>query len=171
MTFEGPSQWSAAGQALASFLLVLCVAAVARSRRPALLERAVDATLQRPLRAPLYGVAVAVVGAVVAAYAVKQMGRLGGGVGLATAAAAVGVGGAIVAGGFGFVVVGAGMATVLGARRPWTGPLLGAGVSAIVLVALPIPVGTVVWALVAATGLGGSARRWVHASKSVEKAE
>lgn len=155
------------GRAAASFLLVIGVAAVVRYRRPALLGRAVDATLERPLRAPLYGVAASVLGWLVVAYAFGQALRVGGVVG--QAAVALGVGGALLVGGFGFVVVGTGVTTILGDNRPWAGPLVGAVGSALVLVALPARPGLVVWALVAATGLGGVARRWFHASQSVER--
>jgi hypothetical protein len=170
-----PLQWgveptavvaSDSGRAIASFLLVVGVAAAVRSRRPGLLTRAVDATLDAPLRAPPYGVAAAVLGWLVVAYAFGQALRIGGGVG--RIAIALGVGGSLVVGGFGFVVVGTGLATVLGDRRPWVGPVVGAGVSAIVLVALPGRIGAVGWAFVAATGLGGAARRWLHASQSVD---
>jgi hypothetical protein len=171
-----PLQWgiepttlvaSDAGRAAASFLLVLCVAAAVRYGRAGLLDRAVDATLERPLVAPLYGVAATVLGWLVVAYLFGQALRVGGGVG--QAAVLLGVGGALAVGGFGFAVVGTGLTTILGDRRPWAGPLVGASVSALVIVALPRPVGLAVWAVVAATGLGGAARRWLHASRSVER--
>jgi len=155
------------GRAVASFLLVMGVAVVVRTRWPGVLDRAVDATLERPLRAPLYGVAASVLGWLVVAYAFGQALRLGGIIG--RAAVALGVGGALVVGSFGFVVVGAGVTTILAAHRPWAGPLVGASTSAAVLVALPARPGLVVWVLVAATGLGGATRRWVHASRSVER--
>lgn len=155
------------GRAAASFLLVLGVAGVVRYWRAEMLARAVDATLDRPLRAPLYGVATAALGWLVVAYVFGQALRVGGFVG--QVAVALGVGVALVAGGFGFVVVGTGVTTILGDRRSWAGPLVGAGVSAAVLLALPTLAGMVVWVLVAATGLGGTARRWLHASQSVER--
>jgi hypothetical protein len=155
------------GRAAASFLLVLTVAAAVRYWRAGLLNRAVDATLERPLTAPLYGVATSALGWLVIAYAFGQALRLGGAVG--QAGVVLGVGVALCAAGFGFVVVGAALMTVVGDRRPWAGPLVGAGLGAVVLVALPRPVGLVVWVFVAATGLGGVARRWIHASASVER--
>jgi len=155
------------GRAVASILLVLGVTAAVRYWRAGLFARAVDATLERPLVAPLYGVAASVLGWLVVAYAFGQALRIGGVVG--RAAVAVGVGGALAVGGFGFAVAGAAVTTVLGDRRPWAGALVGAGVSALVLLALPGRLGLVVWAFVAATGLGGAARRWLHASASVER--
>lgn len=171
-----PFQWStgptsavtsAPGRAVASFLLVLSVAVAVRYWRPGLVKRAVDATLERPLTAPLYGVAAAVLGWLVVAYLFGQALQVGGGVG--RVAVLLGVGGALVVGGFGFVVVGTGVTTILADRRSWAGPLVGAGVSALVLSALPNRLGLVVWAFVAATGLGGAARRWLYASASVEQ--
>jgi len=157
------------GRAVASFLLVVAVAAAVRYRRAGLLDRAVDATLERPLTAPLYGVAASALGWLVVAYAFGQALRIGGAVG--QAGVVLGVGAALCAAGFGFVVVGATLMTVVGDRRPWAGPLVGAGLGALVLVALPRPAGLVVWVFVAATGLGGVARRWLHASASVERQE
>ena len=158
---------SGPGRAIASFLLVLGVGTAVRHWRPGLLERAVDATLERPLAAPLYGAAAAVLGWLVVAYAFGQALRVGGGVG--RVAVALGVAGALVVAGFGFAVVGTGLTAVVDDRHRWAGPLAGAGASALVLLALPDRLGLVVWAAVAAVGLGGAARRWLHASRSVER--
>lgn len=172
----GPLQWgidptsavtSAPGRAVASFLLVSGVAAAVRYWRPGLIDRAVDAALERPLTTPLYGVAAAVLGWLVVAYVFGQALVVGGGLG--RVAVFLGIGGALVVGGFGFVVVGTGLTTILADRRSWAGPLAGAGVSALVLSALPERLGLVAWAFVAATGLGGAARRWLYASASVEQ--
>jgi len=154
-------------RAVASFLLVSGVAAAVRYWRPGLVERAVDAALDRPLATPLYGVAAAVFGWLAVAYVFGQALRVGGGVG--RVAVFLGVWGALVVGAFGFVVVGTGVTTILTSRRSWGGPLVGAGVSALVLLVLPDRPGLVVWGIVAATGLGGSARRWLRASASVEQ--
>lgn len=155
------------GRATASFLLVLCVAAAVRYGRAGLFDRSVDAALERPLVAPLYGAAAGTLGWLVVAYLFGQALRVGGGIG--QAAVVLGIGGALVVAGFGFAVVGTGLTTTLGDRRPWVGSLVGAGVSALVLVALPHPAGVVGWVFVAATGLGGATRRWLHASQSVER--
>jgi len=171
-----PLQWgfeptsvvsSEPGRAIASFLLVLAVGTAVRYWRPGVIERAVDATLDRPLTAPLYGAAAAVLGWLVVAYAFGQALRIGGGVG--RVAVALGIGGALVVAGFGFAVVGTGLIAVVDDRHRWAGPLAGASVSALVLLALPNRLGLVVWAFVAAAGLGGAARRWLNASASVER--
>jgi hypothetical protein len=171
-----PLQWgfeptsvvsSGPGRAIASFLLVLGVGTAVRYWRPGLLERAVDATLERPLVAPLYGAAAAILGWLVVAYAFGQALRIGGGVG--RVAVALGVAGALAVAGFGFAVVGTGLTAVVDDRHRWAGPLAGAGASALVLLALPGRLGLVVWAVVAAAGLGGAARRWLYASRSVER--
>lgn len=171
-----PLQWSIdptgvvasdPGRAVASVLLVVGVAVAVRYRRAGLLDRAVDATLERPLVTPLYGVAASVLGWLVVAYLFGQALRLGGAIG--QVAVALGIGIALAVGGFGFAVVGASLTTILGDRRPWAGPLVGAGCSGLVLLALPDRIGLVGWAFVAATGLGGAARRWIHASASVER--
>jgi hypothetical protein len=155
------------GRAVASFLLVLSVAAAVRYGRAGLLDRAVDATLERPLTAPLYGVAASALGWLLVAYVFGQALRVGGAVG--RVAVVLGVGVALAAAGFGFAVVGAAVTTVLGDRRPWIGTLVGAGISVVVLLGLPGRVGLVGWVALAATGLGGTARRWLHASQSVER--
>jgi hypothetical protein len=157
---------STPGRAAASVLLVLGVAAGVRYGRAGLLDRAVDATLERPLTAPLYGVAATVLGGLLAAYVLRQALRLGVGGRIVVALV---MGGAVTVAGFGFVVVGTGLTTIMGNRRPWAGPLVGAGVSALVLLALPGVAGLVGWVGLAATGVGGSARRWLYASRAVER--
>ncbi|WP_251342542.1 hypothetical protein [Haloplanus halophilus] len=152
-------------RAAAACVLVLAVGAALRYRWPDALDRAVDATLERPVRSPIYGVATAVLGWLVVAYAFGQAGRLGAVAG--RAAAVVGTGGALVVAAAGVVVVGTTAATVVG-EDAWTGPLVGASVSGLVWLALPAAAALGVWLLVAAVGIGGAARRWIHASRSVE---
>lgn len=152
----------------ASFLLVAVVGGLVCHRRSGLLDRSVDAALERPLHTPVYGVVAGAVGWLAVTYAVGQVFRLGVG-GLGTLAVAAGVGVALGVAGFGFAVVGTGLATAVNERRTWAGPLLGAGVSALPWVVLPPWPGAVVWAVVAAVGIGGPVRRWVHASRSIEK--
>ncbi|MFC7174704.1 hypothetical protein ACFR97_15370 [Haloplanus litoreus] len=154
-------------RAVASALLVLAVGAALRYRWPGAVDRAVDATLARPKRTPVYGVAAAAVGWLVVAYGFAQAFRLGNGLG--TAAVVLGVGGVLAVSGAGFVVLGTTVVSVLDGEWTWTGPLVGAGISGLVWLALPLGPALVVWILLAATGLGGPTRRWVHASRQVER--
>jgi hypothetical protein len=159
---------SAAVRAVVAFSLVVVVGVAVRRVRPGLLDRAVAAALERPGRTPIYGTAAAVVGWLGGVYLVGQVSRLGGS-GLGSVVAVVVVAGTLGTAGFGVAVVGTALATVVGAPRQPTGLVVGAGVGALVWLALPAWPALIVWALVAATGLGGPARRWLHASRSVEK--
>jgi len=154
-------------RAVASALLVLAVGVALRYRWPGAADRAVDATLERPKRTPIYGVAAAAIGWLVVAYGFAQAFRLGDALG--TVAVVLGAGGALAVAGAGFVVLGTTVVSVLDGEWTWAGPLVGAGVGGLVWLALPLGPALVVWVLLAATGLGGPARRWVHASRRVER--
>ena len=155
-------------RAVASFLLILVVGAAIRYRWADLLDRSVEATVERPVRGTIYGVVAVVFGWLVVAYAFAQAFRLG--TTLGTAAAALGTAGALVVVATGFVVVGTTVVTILDREWAWAGPFVGAAISGLAWLALPFGPGLAVWLLLAAVGVGGPVRRWVHASQSVERA-
>jgi hypothetical protein len=155
-------------RAVASFLLVLVVGTAIRYRWGDVLDRSVEATVERPARGTIYGVAAVVFGWLMVAYAFAQAFRLG--TALGTAAVALGTAGALVVVAAGFVVVGTTVVTILDRGWAWAGPFVGAAISGLAWLALPFGPGLAVWLLLAAVGVGGPARRWVHASQSVERA-
>jgi hypothetical protein len=120
--------------------------------------------MESPLRSALYGIMT--YGGVFAliGYAYSQLVRLD--IGATTLfVVAVTVFGVVVLSlsGLGFVVVGAWVTDLVGARDPWLG-LVGVGtVGALVWFLLPVVAGVLVWFGVTAVGIGGPARLWFHA--------
>jgi hypothetical protein len=152
-------------RAAASFLLVVALGGALLYRHGPLVDRSVEAFMERPLAAAVYGVLAYALVAFLGTYALSQLSRLG--VGAATVA--TGVGAVVVAlTGFGFVVVGTSITDVLGARHPWKGLVVGGALSAVGWVLLPLLAAVVTWTVVAAVGIGGPARKWVHAERTVE---
>lgn len=152
-------------RAVASFLLVVAFGAALLYRYDGAVDRSVEAFLERPLAAVVYGVMAYVLVAFVGAYAFSQLARLG--VDLVPVVVVVGAVTVALAG-FGFAVVGTGVTDVLGARRPWKGLVVGGVISAVGWLLLPLLAAFVTWAVIAAVGIGGAARRWVHDERSVE---
>ncbi|WP_327053924.1 hypothetical protein [Halomicrococcus gelatinilyticus] len=152
-------------RAAASFLLVVAFGGVLLYQYDSVVDRSVEAFLERPLAAAVYGVlAYALVG-FLGTYAYSQMARIG--VDVATVSAVVG-GVVLALAGFGFVVVGTTVTDVFGARRPWTGLVVGGALSAAGWLLLPLLAAVVAWTVLAAVGIGGPARKWVHADRSIE---
>ncbi|QIO24659.1 hypothetical protein [Haloarcula sp. JP-L23] len=152
-------------RAAASFFLTVLFGGAVIYRDGGRIEAAVESSRRRPLVAALYGLMAFGVVTFFVAYALSQLANLGVG------ATAVGVIGVVVLGialltlgGLGFAVVGVWVTEVFGGRDPWIG-LVGVGaVSAIAWLVLPVVVSLVVWLAIAAVGIGGPAREWVHGS-------
>ena len=70
--------------------------------------------------------------------------------------------------GLGYLVVGAYITEMEGARRLWTGAAVGAALSAVPWLVLPTLPALATSAAVAAVGLGGTTQRWVHGERTVE---
>jgi len=159
---------SAPARMAASFLLVLGFGAAVLYYREDLVNSSVERSMANPLVSLVYGVMAYVLVSFLGGYALTQLGQLnvGGGVfrlvgGLVTVAAL------LVLGGLGFVVVGSKVTELRGERRPWLGLVVGATVSGLLL-ALPVFPGVAAWIAVAAAGIGGPTRHWVHDSRGVE---
>ena len=136
------------------------------------LATAVEASAKSPILSILYGFIAYGLVAFVVIYAYSQLVGLGVGVSLVTFVGAVVLGGALLSlGGLGFVVVGSWLANAAGVRDPWLG-LLGVALGAAVAVLLlPVVFGALVWFGVAAVGIGGPVRRWIHADAAERRAE
>lgn len=161
---DAPAPVRAAG----SFAAVLLLGGVLLYRYAGFVDRSVDAAMERPRVAVLYGLMAFGLVAFTGGYAVSQLARVGVGgstvplVG-ATAAGVV----ALVLAALGFLVVGTLVTDVRGGRRPGYGLLIGAALSAVGWLLLPPVAGLVVWVLLAAFGIGGSTRRWFHTPRRV----
>jgi hypothetical protein len=154
-------------RAAVAFVLTVAFGGAVIYRYGGRIDGAVDASMTSPLLSVVYGiVAYGLVGAAVL-YVYSQLVLLGvESVVLTVAAAAV----LLSLGGLGFVVIGTWLADVLGVDSPWLG-LVGVGlVGAAALFVLPPSAGLLVWFGIAAVGVGGPARRWIHAD-AVDAAE
>jgi hypothetical protein len=154
-------------RAAASFVLVLLFGGALLYRYGAFVDRSVDSSKERPLLSVVYGaIGYGLVG-FFCLYAYTQLFRLGlGGAVLSTIGVVVVACIALVLAGLGFLVVGTLLTELNGHRQPWSGLVVGAVVSAIAWLALPLLGSVVAWFVVTAIGIGGPTRRWVHASRA-----
>jgi hypothetical protein len=125
---------------------------------------AVTASTDSPLLSALYGVIAYGGGVFLFGYAFSQLFQ----VGVDTRLLVLVIGPlfalfVLVLGGAGFVVVGAWLTSVLGTRSLWTGLVALGGLTAVGWLLLPALLAFVVWLAVAAVGIGGPVRRWLHA--------
>jgi len=159
---------SGAVRAAASFAAVLLVGGGLLARYGGFVDRSVDASLERPRVAVVYGVMAFGLVAFVGGYAISQLGRLDVGASLPAVGLAVTGLAVLVLAGLGFLVVGTLITDVRGGRRPWQGLVLGAALSAVGWLLLPLVGGLIVWVLVASFGVGGPTREWFHTPRHVE---
>lgn len=151
-------------QALGAFLLTVLFGGLAVYRYGGRIDDAVDASMSRPVSAVGYGLIAYGLVAFVVVYVFTQLASFGLGT------TVVGVLGAVTLlvflvslGGLGFVVVGTWLSRALGARDPWVGLVGVALVGAGAWLLLPFLLGLAVWLAMAAVGIGGPAREWIHA--------
>ncbi|WP_256420968.1 hypothetical protein, partial [Halobellus rarus] len=132
---------------------------------------AVEASASNLPLSVIYGVFAYGLLSFVVVYAYTQLARLG--VGLAALTVVVGIvlgGGLLALGGLGFAVVGSYIADMAALGDPWLG-LVGVGLAAAVAVlVLPLLLGVTVWFGIAAVGIGGPVRQWVHADAADRQA-
>lgn len=153
-----------AARAPIAFAIVLVFGGVLVWRREPFVDRAIEATMDRPLAAVGYGLAAHAVIVFVGVYLATRLsqivvsGRGASGIGLL-------VGGLLlaVAATVGFTVVGGTLVDLWGTRYHWSGVLVGALIAGIVAVGNPA-FGGVVWVAVVSVGIGGPVRTWLHAS-------
>lgn len=155
--------------AVASVAVVLVFGGVAIHRYGDRVDRSVDSLIDRPGVAVAYGLIAYLLVLFGGLFAFSQLGRFGLANSLLTPVWGVGLVGAIAAvTGYGFVVVGTLLTDMQGQRRPEYGLVVGALLSGVGWVVLPFLGGLAVWAIVAAFGIGGSMRKWLHSEHTVE---
>jgi hypothetical protein len=152
--------------AVASFLLVLVGSVALLTVRERAVVRAVKRTLDGSPTAVLYGLVAFGLVLVVGAYVVSQVGQLGrAGLPLAVVVGVVAGGAVLVLSAFGYLVVGTALTQIVSSRDPWVGAVLGSGLSAVPWLVLPLVPALGVWVLVAAAGVGASARHYIHGER------
>jgi len=157
-----------AARAAGSFLLVGLLGGAFLSRRERLVDRAVDDTLGRPAVAIVYGFCAYALVAFAGFYTNNLLAQLGvTATPLGALAALVLVGGLALVSAFGLLVVGTLLTGLWGPRRPRRGLALAASASAASWFLLPAGAAFAALVLVAAVGVGGPTRTWVHRSRPV----
>ncbi|AJF27501.1 hypothetical protein ACNO8S_16745 (plasmid) [Haloarcula sp. KBTZ06] len=154
---------------LVSFVLVLVAGALVLRLRRNYVNESIDAISDSPATAVLYGIAGYVIVGIVGLYGATTLARLSvaGGV-FVRVAILISSAFVLVLTSFGFLVVGTLLTDIFGSRRPTYGLLIGAFLSAVSWVLLS-PAGSIVSSLaIAAFGIGGSARIWIHSERTVE---
>lgn len=157
------AETSGALRAAVAFPATVLLGGVAVYRYRARIDDAAGASMANPALSAVYGALA--FGALVfgAAFALSELSRFGMLGPAVSAALGVGLVVAVVAlGSFGFGVVGAGLADALGSRDPMVGLVGAAGASAVAWLLLPFALGALAWVAIAAVGVGGPAREWVH---------
>jgi hypothetical protein len=156
-------------RAAASFALVLAFGGLVLYRWGGLVDRSIDALVDRPKIAVLYGLVAYLIVLAVGFYGLSQLGRVGVASTPVGSAGFLGIGAAVMLlTGFGFLVVGTLLTDLRGRRRPDHGLVIGAALSAVGWLVLPLVGALAVWVVVAAFGIGGSTRRYLHAERTVE---
>jgi hypothetical protein len=146
------------------FLLTVAFGGAVIYRYGSRLDGFVDASMSSPLLSALYGVMAYGIVAFMTGYAYSQLSQLlVGSPLLPLVVGAVFAAFVLALGGLGFVVVGAWLARAAGFGDPWLGLIGVGGASAVAWLVLPVAVAGLVWLVIAAVGIGGPARRWIHA--------
>ncbi|MBV0926201.1 hypothetical protein KTS45_18500 [Halomicroarcula limicola] len=160
---------SGAVRAVGSFALVLLFGGAVLYRHEGFVDRSLDALVDRPGVAVFYGLMAYLIVLAVGLYGISQLGRVGVADTLLGRLAVVCILAAIMLlTGFGFLVVGTLVTDLWGHHRPVYGLVVGAGLSAIGWLVLPVIGGLAVWVVLAAFGIGGATRLWYHAERSVD---
>lgn len=156
------------GRAAGSFVAVGAVGAGFLARYSDVVDAAVEDTLARPGAAVAYGLFAYVVVAFLGLFVTNLLIQAGvSSTPLAYLVPAVPAVGVVVLGGLGFAVVGTLLTEVGGPRRRRLGVLFGATISAVGWLVLPLVPAFFAWVLVAAFGVGGMTRTWIHSERTV----
>lgn len=159
-TFLGASaEWRAA----ASFLLTVVFGGAVIYRYGGRIDGAVDASMDRPLVSTLYGLMAYGLLLFATGYLFSQLAGAGLESRVVWVAFAAAFGAVVFSlCGYGFVIVGAWVTDIIGSRDPWAG-LVGVGILiAVAWLLLPVILGAIVWFGIAALGIGGPTRLWIH---------
>lgn len=150
-------------RAVAAFVLVSAGGGLLRWRYEPFLDRSIDASMAKPVRAIAYGVAAHAVIAFAGVYLASQLAQSGiFGTNGALVAGVLGGFVLLLAGSLGFLVVGSILATLGGSWSPWVGVAAGGTIAGVAGLLDP-GIGGLLWFVVVSMGIGGPARRWLHA--------
>lgn len=154
-------------RAAAAFFLTVLFGGAVIYRYGSRVDEYVDASMSNPLVSVLYGLMAYGMVVFFVGYVYSQLSALLAGTAALATVVTVVLGVSVLSlGGLGFVVVGTWLAEVAGVRDPWVGLVGVGGVSALVWYLLPFVPAGLVWLAIAAAGVGGPTRRWIHADRA-----
>lgn len=156
-------------RALGSFVLVLLFGGIVVYRYGEFVDHSVDVSMDRPVLSVVYGAIAYGLVLFLSGYTLSQLSRLG----VASTAVLTGLVAVVsvvvlVISGLGYAVVGTRLTELGGERRPWYGLVVGAAASALPWLFLQPIAGLAAWLAVAAVGIGGPTREWIHESRPAE---
>jgi hypothetical protein len=159
-----PATYLAAG----SFVLVLAFGTLVLWRSQRFIEHGIDTSMAQPHMSVVYGlIAYGLVG-FLGFLILMQLSFVGV---TSPSFRYVAIGLVAVAmlslAGPGYAIVGTRLVDLQGSRQPWNGLALGAVLSAASWLVLPLQLAALVWLLVAALGIGGPVREWMHDERGV----
>lgn len=156
-------------RAAIAFVLILVVGAAILWRYGGVVDRSIEASIDRPLSSMGYGVAAHATILFFGVYAASQLGQLPvSGPSLGALGIWAGVILLLVVGALGFTVVGTAVVELKGDRHRWRGLLVGALLAGAAGLVEPV-IGVVIWVVAVSTGIGGPVRTWFHASEDVSE--
>jgi hypothetical protein len=159
-----PATYLAAG----SFLLVLGFGTVVLWRSQRFVEHGIDTSMTQPHMSVVYGLiayGLVLFGGFLLLMQLSFVGVTDPSFRLVVfGLVAVGI---LALAGPGYAIVGTKLLDMLSGRQPWNGLALGAVLSAISWLLLPLQLAALLWLLVAALGIGGPVREWLHDERGV----
>lgn len=155
----------------AAFAVILLLGAGILWRHDGLVDRSIDAAIDRPLSSLGYGVAAHATIVFFGAYAASQLGQVTLS-GQSLWLVGVWLGLLVLAGvaALGFTVAGTAIVEYGLERRRREGLVVGAAIAGLAALADPL-VGGLVWLVVVSTGIGGHVRVWFHAADDLKAAK
>ena len=154
-------------RAAVAFFLTVLVGGATIYRDGRRVQRALEAATENALVTVVYGLMAFLIVAFFAGYLLTQLVSAGlGGPVLQIVGLLLLAGVGVTLGGLGFAVVGTWVADVFALGDPWLGLVLVGAVSALAWLVLPVLGGLVVWLAIAAVGIGGATRRWIHSGQA-----
>ena len=154
-----------------AFAIVLLLGGFVAWRFGSFLARSIEASMERPVVSVGYGAAANAVVVFGGVYLASQFAQLSaGGWNAWVIGVAVGLLLVLLTSALGFTVVGSTVAALWLGDRPWGGPAVGAAIAGLAAALDPLIAG-LVWFVVVSIGIGGPARRWLHASEGPDPAD
>ncbi len=151
-----------------AFLFVLLVGAVLLRRYDEIVERSIEAAIDRPLSSMGYGIVTHFTIVFFGVYAASQLSRLSlAGRVLPGIGIWIGVFLLAMIAALGFTVIGTAAIEIGWQRHQWYGLVVGATLAGLAALVDPL-VGGLVWVVIVSTGIGGRVRIWLHAAEDTD---